>query len=269
MSTVVCFHAHPDDEALLTGGSIARWHAERHRVVLVVATDGEAGLTDAWRTGTSSLAEIRRAELGRAGEALGLDRIVFLGFPDSGWHTGSAPAPGSFATADVASAAARLAAVLEEESADVLTVYDAAGGYGHPDHVQVHRVGLAAAKLARTPVVLEATVDRRALLRAVRFVEWVPGLPDGFSRRALAASFADPALLTHRVDVLGQIDRKRAALKAHASQQGGPADRTVSWFLRLPRPVFQRVFRYEWFIRHGSRPGRPLATDPLADDGRC
>ncbi|WP_395695258.1 PIG-L deacetylase family protein [Nocardioides sp.] len=139
--TVVLFHAHPDDEALLTGGTMAGLASQGHRVVLVVATSGELGLADPGHVG---LAERRREELARSAAVLGVARTLHLGYADSGSRpvpTGASTPADRFADADLADAARRLATVLQEESADILTVYDEHGGYGHPDHVQVHRVG--------------------------------------------------------------------------------------------------------------------------------
>src|SRR6195952_227274 len=88
---LVSFHAHPDDEALLTGGSLARAAAEGHRVVLVVATDGEGGLPSA--STASDLGRRRAAELDAAAAALGCARVVRLGLPDSGWRGSARPGP--------------------------------------------------------------------------------------------------------------------------------------------------------------------------------
>src|SRR4051812_8229059 len=93
--TVVSFHAHPDDEALLSGGTLARAAAEGHRVVLVVATDGEAGLSARAAAG-ADLGRTRGEELARAGEALGCARVVRLGARDSGWRPGEPSPEGSF-----------------------------------------------------------------------------------------------------------------------------------------------------------------------------
>jgi LmbE family N-acetylglucosaminyl deacetylase len=265
--TVVSFHAHPDDEALLTAGTLARAAADGHRVVLVCATDGAAGLT-AEPAVASELAERRRAELHRAAAALGCSDVRFLGYSDSGMDGRAGPAGRDFAGADVEQAAGRLAAVLRDTSATVLTVYDPAGGYGHPDHVQVNRVGVRAGVLAGTPIVLEATVDRRPLVRVLRVLrssgairllgvdaaEWSP---DRF-----ADAYADPATITHRVDVKAQAGAKRAAMAAHASQASADAGvRTLAAFLRLPPLLFKRVFGHEWFAEVGRTPG----PEPLDD----
>jgi LmbE family N-acetylglucosaminyl deacetylase len=260
--TVVSFHAHPDDEALLTAGTLARLAAEGHRVVLVVATAGEAGLAS--RAHAHDLGARRQRELAASAAALGVSRVEVLGYADSGWSgTPGAPVAGgerAFARVPVETAAAELARLLVEERADVLTTYDAAGGYGHPDHVQVHRVGRRAAELAGTPLVLEATVDRRLLLRVARplarlaRVLRLPVVPD------LSAAYTDRADLTHRVDVRDHLAAKRAALRAHASQAGADdGARTLALLLRLPGPVARRVLGTEWFREPGRVPGaRPL-----------
>ena len=154
--TLVSFHAHPDDEALLTAGTLARAAAAGHRVVLVVATAGEAGLASADDLADGALGKRRTAELERSAAALGCARVEVLGYADSGMADAPSGAAGAFALVSVDEAAERLAAILREESADALTIYDPAGGYGHPDHVQVHHVGIRAAEIAGTPLVLEA-----------------------------------------------------------------------------------------------------------------
>jgi LmbE family N-acetylglucosaminyl deacetylase len=269
--TLVSFHAHPDDEALLTGGTLARAAAEGHRVVLVVATKGEAGLADddAHRpsAGIDGLGARRLAELQASAAALGCARVEVLGYPDSG--SSGTPAPGCFATVPVEEAAERLAAILTAEHADVLTIYDSFGGYGHPDHVQVHRVGLRAAELAGTAVVLEATADRRWLLRAaaaMRVLARVRSLGRS-SGTALVPrdAYTDPARLTHRVDVRSHLDAKRASMTAHASQRGGgDGDRTLAIILRLPRPMFRVLLGHEWFVQRHVAPTRPMSDDVFA-----
>jgi LmbE family N-acetylglucosaminyl deacetylase len=264
--TLVCFHAHPDDESLLTGGTIARAAAAGSRVVVVVATLGEAGLADrGYRTG---LGDRRRRELATASAILGVQRTVWLGYADSGMAGAPSGAADAFADADPGQAAERLAAVLREERCDVLTVYDAAGGYGHPDHIQVHRVGVRAAGLAGTPVVLEATVDRDALLRVTRLLDRVPVLRSRWERPSLEGAFTPRALLTHQVDVRPQLRAKRMAMAAHASQATADAGaRSLAMFLRLPGPLFARVFGREWFVERGRPVGQPRSDDVFGSLG--
>ena len=146
----------------------------------------------------------------------------------------------------------RLAAILQQERADVLTCYDDIGGYGHPDHIQVHRVGLRAAQLAGTPRVYQNTINRDHLLR---------GWP-AFAEQATAAGVempdleADPGFgkpegeITTAVDVRGYAEHKRRAMRAHASQIS-----EQSFFLALPDEAFDHAFGTEWFIRDGQGPG--------------
>jgi LmbE family N-acetylglucosaminyl deacetylase len=252
--TLVTFHAHPDDESIATAGTMARAKAEGHRVVLVLATRGELGehAPDALAPG-ETLTERRVAELHAAAEVLGVDRVEFLGYRDSGMDGESTNHDeGSFARADVEEAAAKLAELLREEDADVLTVYDDHGGYGHPDHIQVHRVGVRAAELAGTKRVYEATMNRdfiRSLMeqRADEMPETADA-PDA----AQMDDFGSPdSIITTTVDVRDYVDRKRAAMVAHASQI--PAD---SFFLALPPDAFRTAFGNEWFIRRDAPDAR-------------
>jgi LmbE family N-acetylglucosaminyl deacetylase len=254
--TLVSFHAHPDDEVLLTGGTLARAAAEGHRVVLVVATDGEAGLAAGSSAG-ADLGRTRAAELARSAQALGCARVVQLGLPDSGWRSETTSTEVAFSRLSLERAARGLIDVLREEQADVLTVYDPAGGYGHPDHQMVHRAGLYAAAEARTPSVLEATLPRERLHRVIRLAARVPGLLDSVDPESFAQAFTPRRELTHRIDVRAHLAAKREAMRAHASQSTsdiGP--RTLALLLRLPSPLFRLVVGQEWFVQRGGRPGR-------------
>lgn len=246
MVTVVSLHAHPDDEALLTGGWIAQRAAAGDRVVLVFATDGDAGLADP-RDSHTSLAQVRRAEAAAAAAALGSARVVWLGHADSGMPDLPTEGASRFVDVPVDEAGRAVAAILDEESADILTGYDANGGYGHPDHVQVHRVARRAQAVAQSrPRLLEATLDRTRLVRVLRFLRpWsrlLPGLTipgdDIFTSRDE---------LTLAVDVREHLATKRAALAAHASQSTGGV-RTLRILLALPRPLARHVLGTEWFV---------------------
>ena len=180
--TIVAFHAHPDDEALLTAGTMARAAAQGHRVVLVLATDGGAGLAADELRDDGGLGARRLEEARRSSAALGVARVEWLGYADSG--SGAEPEPDvpgvtRFCRAPVEEAAERLAAVLRTERADLLLSYDANGGYGHRDHVRVHQVAARAAEIAGTPRVLEATVPRDTIVRAVRAIGRVYRFPAG------------------------------------------------------------------------------------------
>ncbi len=248
--TLVFFHAHPDDEALLTAGTMARAADEGQRVVLVVATDGAAGLA---ASSFHDLAATRERELAASAAALRVARSVRLGYGDSGLHgdrVGSAGAAATLCEAPVAEPAARLAEVLREERADVLVTYDPSGGYGHPDHVRSRAVALAAAQAVPVPTVFEATVPRDLLLRGIRLASLVYRFPPEFDPTSFERAFTAAADITHRVDVRAYLAQKRAAMDAHASQataDGG--DRTLAAFLRLPKPLYRLVFGTEWYRR--------------------
>jgi len=248
--TLVTFHAHPDDESIATGGTMARAKAEGHRVVLVVATRGELGehAPDALDPG-ETLTERRVAEQLAAAAVLGVDRVEFLGYRDSGMAGESTNNDeGAFARADVEEAAGRLAKVLREEGADVLTVYDNHGGYGHPDHVQVHRVGVRAAELAGTRRVYESTMNRDYIRTLIeQRAGEMPDTPDAPDAAQMDDFGSPESIITTTVDVRDFVDRKREAMAAHASQI--PAE---SFFLAMPPDAFRQAFGAEWFIRRDA-----------------
>jgi LmbE family N-acetylglucosaminyl deacetylase len=220
--------------------------------VLVAATRGELGehAPDSLAPG-EQLVDRRVAELNAAAEILGVDRVEFLGYHDSGMAgEPTNDAPGSFASADVDEAAARLARILEDEHADVLTVYDQNGNYGHPDHIQVHVVGVRAAEIAGTRRVYEATANRDHIKRMMAQMPQDPDAPEAPADIETLGVTEDQ--ITTTVDVREFVDRKRAAMVAHASQI--PDD---SFFLQMPLEAFREAFGWEWFIRRdGSRTQR-------------
>jgi LmbE family N-acetylglucosaminyl deacetylase len=150
--------------------------------------------------------------------------------------------------------------VLREEHADVLTTYDWHGNYGHPDHIQVHRVGHRAAELAGTPRVFESTMNRDEMSRFVQMAreqgmgdapqdDWDPNGPadDGNPMGTPESE------LTHRVDVSAFVLRKRESIRCHASQVTD-----AGFFSQMPDEAFAMAFGSEWFIERG-------ATHPLRD----
>lgn len=258
MGTLVCFHAHPDDESIATGGSIARAVAEGHRVVLVVATNGDHGEVPDDLAEGETLVDRRRAETEASAAVLGLHRVAWLGYADSGmtgWDQNHHPE--AFVQAPIDEAAERLAVILREEAADVLTVYDWHGGYGHPDHIKVHQVGHRAAALAGTPRVFEATMNRDEIARFFETAraeadlppdqDWDPNGPadDG-------NPFGTPeAEISHRVDVMAWVPQKRASIRCHRSQITDSG-----FFSQMPDAQFEMAFGHEWFIERG-RTGPP------------
>jgi LmbE family N-acetylglucosaminyl deacetylase len=261
MATMVSFHAHPDDECIACGGVIRKAAEGGHRVMLVVATRGERGeIPEGFLADGEQLWQRRVAETYASAEILGAERVEFLGYADSGMMgTPANNAPGSFWSAPVDEAAEKLAALLDEVHADVLTCYDDNGGYGHPDHIQVHRVGLRAAGLAGTRRVFQSTMNRDHLRRG----------REAFAAQAAEADIETPdidedtfgkpeSVITAAVEVTPFLDYKRRAMRAHASQIS-----EQSFFLAMPDEAFRYAFGTEWFIRDGQGPGI-TETDLLA-----
>ena len=259
MSTAVFLHAHPDDESIATGGSIARAVAEGHRVVLVIATDGRHGEVPADLVPGETLADRRRVETERSAEVLGVQRLEWLGYHDSGM-TGWAQndEPGAFVRADVDEAAARLVALLADENVDVMCCYDWHGGYGHPDHIQVHRVGHRAAELlagsGRGVRLFESTMNRTRIARLMREAagDDADFDPEGPADDGNPFGSTEDEI-TMGVDVAAFVDQKRRSIMCHASQvtDGG-------FFLSMSPEQFAVAFGAEWFIEPGRPGGAPM-----------
>jgi N-acetyl-1-D-myo-inositol-2-amino-2-deoxy-alpha-D-glucopyranoside deacetylase len=196
-------HAHPDDESIGTGATMARYAAQGARVTLVTCTLGELGeiippgLAHLAAGRDDRLGEYRVGELDAACAALGVTDHRFLGGPgrwrDSGMMgTPGNDAPGCFWRADPGEAAAELLAVIGEVRPQVMVSYDANGGYGHPDHIQAHRVAWRAFQLAAG-------------------TRWP-------AAKFYATASPDSARVTTEIDGTGYLPAKMAAMRAHATQ---------------------------------------------------
>jgi LmbE family N-acetylglucosaminyl deacetylase len=249
MATVVAFHAHPDDEVVLTGGTVAKAAAAGHRVVVVTATDGRMN---------NENDSTRLDELRSSARILGVHRVECLGYADSGYGPLFYPDPPGrvrFARAELDEAAQQLAAILRAEDAQLLLSYQSNGGYGHRDHVQVHHVGKRAAELAAPVRVLEVTMPRE-LLRRIGDLCRLLRLPAPYDPDVVRTAYAARATITHRIDVRRFARQKRDAFAAHRSQIGsGLEARAFRVLLRLPPRVFGLIFGCEWFVDPAAPPG--------------
>lgn len=246
---------------------MARASGGGHRVVLVVATDGRHGeVPNDLREG-EDLADRRRSETDESASSLGVARVEFLGYSDSGM-TGWAANDDvdSFWQADLDEAAERLAQILIEEEAAVLTSYDWHGNYGHPDHIKVHHVANRAKTIVSEVLpglrVFEATMNRDEMMRQISAIAAMGG--DDFGPSGPDDEPFDPtgpmddgnpmgtpeAEITMRIDVSQYVAAKRAAIAAHASQVSDS-----SFFMQMSDEVFAVAFGTEWFIEHGAAPG--------------
>jgi LmbE family N-acetylglucosaminyl deacetylase len=253
VGTIVSFHAHPDDEAIASGGTLARAAAAGHRVVLVFATRGELGepVPGVLEPG-EQLAMRRSAECYTSAAALGAKRVEFLGFTDSGMMgEPSNEAPFCFWQADVEYAARTLAVLLDQEEPDVLTIYDDNGVYGHPDHIQVHRVGKRAGELSAVPVVAQGTVNRDWMQRGFRESGREGDIPPNMGK--------PESEITHRVEAVDFVAQKRESMRAHASQMAPD-----HFLLALPDAMFALGMGTEFYIV--DEPPSPAAAPELFEE---
>ena len=279
--TFMAVHAHPDDEAISTGGVLALLGRQGVRTVLVTCTDGEfgdapGGVKPTPRTGTTPTRSRRTARPSstRPSPRSGVSRLVKLGYRDSGmrgWPQNDDPR--SFWATPVDVAAERLAEVLRDERPQVVMTYNEHGFYGHPDHIQAHRVTLAAIALldyqptlyfnaipesvmARWRERWEAEERARAEALRERGVEPEPEAPDvGADGEEIELGTPDEEI-DAVVDVSSVTDAKYDALAAHASQI---AD---SFWMKMTREEFRAVMGREWFVRAAN----PLGLSGVADD---
>ena len=226
-------HAHPDDESINNGATMARYAAEGARVTLVTCTLGELGevIPPGLRHLTgAALGEYRLGELTAAMRELGVDDFRLLGgagrYQDSGMMgLPDNDDPACFWQADVDEAAARLVEVILETRPQVLVTYDDHGGYGHPDHIQAHRVAMRAVELAaaagwRIEKVYWNRLPRSAAEDAfARLRDELPALP--FAKSAVlddVPGVVDDELVTTEIDGSAHAAAKSAAMAAHATQ---------------------------------------------------
>ena len=260
--TLMMVHAHPDDEASTTGGTLAKYAAEGVRTVLVTCTNGEMGdAPGGAKPGEAGHDEAtvvasRRRELEESRRILGVTDLELLGYRDSGmmgWPSNTAT--GAFWTMPVEEAAAPLVALMRRYQPDVVVTYDDNGFYGHPDHIQAHRITLAALDAVGSPAKLYYPTFRRSRLAAFR--ERVAGtgveLPD-----IDESTFGSPdELIAASIDVHEHTAAKRAALSAHGSQEDN------LFFLRFEPNVFAEMFGTEEFVRARDPHNGPTPEDDL------
>jgi len=263
-------HAHPDDEAIGTGGVLARAAAEGIRTVVVTCTNGELGdAPGGVKPGEeghdeAEVVAIRRAELEKACRELGVEHLEMLGYHDSGMVDWSYKDRSDvFAQVPVAEAAARLSGLFERYRPDVVISYEEDAAYDHPDHVQTARVALAAMKSATGP-----GAPKKFYQTALSMQHWERVMA-ALKEAGIELPFPEPnpewlermpqtqERITTSVDISPFIDRKRAAVSAHASQM----DET--FFTRLPPETFRLAFGMEHFIRSHDATGAPLPEGDL------
>jgi LmbE family N-acetylglucosaminyl deacetylase len=264
--TLMAVHAHPDDEATGTGGVLARAAAEGIQTVLVTCTDGScgdgAGGVKPGEPGhdPKAVVAMRQRELEASCAILQIDHLELLGYADSGmmgWPNNDAL--DSFWSTPVDAAAARLAELIERYQPDVVVTYDENGFYGHPDHIQAHRVTMAAVALTGVPKKVYWTTVSRSVMAEF-----------GQAMRELGAEWDEPdeasdepeiglpdEEITTWVDTSEFGAQKFAALAAHASQTEN------HFFLQLGKEKFVEYLGMENFVRVHDTTGAALPETDL------
>lgn len=237
---VIVLHAHPDDEAIFTGATMRRLADAGARVVLVTATLGELGEAYVPLAAGETMAQRRVAELERAADLLGAQRLVLLGHRDSGLPGAVDNVhPNALAAADPQRIARRLAALIDEERAEAIVHDDHGGIYGHPDHLAAYRIGAAAARMTGIPA-YESTVDREHVLgpaagtHLVHAASLATGSPIGMAGEQITLTIEASR---------AELEAKRIAIATHASQIT-PDD--------VEHARFDEAYRYEWYRRTGA-----------------
>lgn len=262
MPGILAFHAHADDETISMGGTMAKYAAAGVPIVVVTATDGALGEVhnyDDPEPIRERLAEVRADEIRAALDVLGVEAHEFLGYRDSGmmgWETNYHP--NSFWQADPQEAAARLVRLIRRYQPELMTIYDPFGGYGHPDHVNVHRVGIDAFYFSddlrrfpleegeepwRVPKLYMNVWPRRRMVARADMMLAAGSIDEETAARMRHSGLPDE-LVTVSVDIRDYIDTKLEALRAHRTQI--PPDWSM---LAVPDDQKPDVLGYETFIR--------------------
>lgn len=281
MADTLCLlsvHAHPDDEASKGAGSVARYHAEGVRTVLVTCTGGEAGeiLNPAMDTPEvrADLAAVRRRELARSAEIIGYDLVELLGYRDSGMPgTVENEDPRCFFRAPLEEAVGRLVRIVRRERPQVLVTYpEDQSGYPHPDHLRVHEISVAAFDAAGDPVAFPELGEpfapsklyygafsiERIHKRHAKFLEL--GLPSPYVERLeRMAGQPPPPEPTTTVALDGFEDVAGRALVAHATQ----VDPSSPFWFGLPADIERTVHPYDDYVLARSRVATSLPEHDL------
>jgi N-acetyl-1-D-myo-inositol-2-amino-2-deoxy-alpha-D-glucopyranoside deacetylase len=263
--SLLLVHAHPDDESIGTGATMAKYAAEGARVTLVTCTLGELGEIippDLRHLFPDELGQHRIVELDRACAALGVEDHRFLGgegrYRDSGMMgLPDNDDPRCFWRANLEEAADALAKVIDEVAADVIVTYDANGFYGHPDHIQAHRVTRRAHELAGQAAKLYATaLPRSVLARAVELPEdsWFMKFTD------LSIGVPDDQVTTE-IDATRYLDAKRAAMRAHETQITVDGD-----YFATSNDLGSRILGSEYYTQLAGPRGPGLQEDRYERD---
>jgi mycothiol S-conjugate amidase len=269
-------HAHPDDEASKGAPTVARYHEEGVRTVLVTCTGGEAGdiLNPAMDKPEvrDRIHEVRQEELARAAEIIGYDEVVLMGYRDSGMPDSDHNAhPENFANAPLEEAVGKLVEVIRRERANVIITYgDDQRGYPHPDHLRVHDISIPAFEAAGDPEQFPEAGDPFEPQK-LYYVVWsrarIKATHDKFLELGLESPFGDDWFtrpsqddqITTSIDIADWYDVRLDSLLAHETQ----VDPTSPFWFGLPRDISRSVHPFDDYILAKSRVDTELPESDL------
>ncbi|MGC1185410.1 MAG: PIG-L family deacetylase [Candidatus Dormiibacterota bacterium] len=267
--TLMAVHAHPDDEAVSTGGILHKYGLDGIKTVLVTCTGGEFGdgpeglKPDQPGHDPEVVKRTRRAELESSRQALGISVLELLGYHDSGmaeWNR--AGTSGAFAGADLDQEIGKLSRLIDKYRPQVVVTYGEDGGYGHPDHIRTHQVARGAVLATGIPQKLYYTVFPKSLAMRVMAQMKEMGI-DPWELGDIDFDPADPPfgvadeLITTVVDVAADVSAKLASVRAHASQMDN------AFFASLPDQVAPLLMGREYYIRALDLTGTPIPETDL------
>jgi LmbE family N-acetylglucosaminyl deacetylase len=253
LATMVCVHAHPDDEAFFGAGASAHYAALGHRVVLITCTRGQLGYDALGRSGDMEghnalqTEATRASELQRSAQTLGFARVVTLGYDDSGmmgWPQNKNP--DAFINANVDAVARTIASIFDEEDARVVVTYDENGFYGHPDHIQANAVTRRAIEFSSSVERLYYSVVPEGIMSSL--VE--KAKDQGLSMPAWvldASTHVADDVVASTLDARDYVRVKHDAMAAHATQIDNED------LVEMNDDLFSLLFSTEYYQRAWSR----------------
>lgn len=273
--TLMTIHAHPDDEAIGTGGILKKYSDEGVRTILVLATKGEAGEIDGRiPTGEEKgqIMNLRLQELQCSCRTLGVHRFHFMGYRDSGMAgTPENKLPGALAAADLQEATRRLVKIIRQEKPQVVTTYNEKGTYGHPDHIVVNQITVRAfensGRIDRYPDLNLAPWQPSKLYYQAIPLSRIRKMADIMKNRGKQLGIdpesmgTDDEAVSTWVDIRDVLKDKFAAIRCHKSQVG-----ENSFFNQFTQSQRQELFGFECFLWVAGRK-RPNGRETDLFDG--
>jgi N-acetyl-1-D-myo-inositol-2-amino-2-deoxy-alpha-D-glucopyranoside deacetylase len=271
--SLMAIYAHPDDEAFGTGGTISRYASEGVKVYLVSATRGEVGeISDPSLATPETLGCVREDELRCAAETMGVSQLVFLDYRDSGMAgTSENQDPRAFVNAQAEEVVRLLVRLIRNLRPEVIVTFEPNGGYGHPDHIAIHKHTVAAFRGAADPTCSPELGTpwqaKRLFYTAIPhsfFEDMRQQMTDlGLDTQDLV-NLDDPSLrwpdeaINVHLDVSHSVELKWQALQCHRTQFG-----PGNLFRRLPEERVKKLMSKEYFALAWPEPGPGLQLPDL------